>query len=99
MSSSGCQISSLPPPKPNVFPPIDSIATFPTNMKRSAHEILFPYFSLIGQRSLLALSKLPLSGQLFKGANLIAPVPPPPRPSPVLYVPAACHVNLTKNGP
>ena len=84
ISSSGAQISGLPPPKPKVLPPIDSIATFPAKINRSAQLIFFPYFCLIGHRSLLALSKFPLSGQLFKGANRWAPVPPPPRPSPIL---------------
>ena len=70
MSSSGSQMSSLPPPNPKVLKPIDSKATFPTNINRSAQEILFPYFFLIGQRRSLALSKLTLSGQLFIGANL-----------------------------
>ena len=92
-------MSGLPPLKPKVLPPIDSIATFPVKIKRSAQLILFPYFFFIGQRSLLALSRFPLSGQLFKGANLCAPVPPPPRPSPVLYVPAACHVIRIKKPP
>ena len=63
-------MSSLPPPKPNVLNPIDSRATLPTNINKSAHEILFPYFFLIGQRRSLALSKLTLSGQLLIGANL-----------------------------
>ena len=31
--------------------------------------VLFPYFCLTGQSNLLALSKLPLSGQLFNGAK------------------------------
>ena len=78
---------------------MDSIATLPANINRSAQLIFFPYFCLIGQSSRLALSRFPLSGQLFKGANLCAPVPPPPRPSVLLYVPAACQVILMKNGP
>jgi hypothetical protein len=48
---------------------MDSMATLPTSINKSAQLILFPYFCLIGHSSLLALSKLPLSGQLFKGAN------------------------------
>ena len=63
-------MSSLPPPKPKVLNPMDSRATFPTSINKSAHEILFPYFFFIGQRSNLALSKLTLSGQLLIGANL-----------------------------
>ena len=99
ISSSGAQISGRPPPKPKVLPPIDSIATLPAKIKRSAQLICFPYFCLIGQSSLLALSKFPLSGQLLRGANLCAPVPPPPLPSPIRYVPAACHVIRIKKAP
>ena len=77
-------MSSLPAPNPKVLKPIDSSATFPTKINKSAHEIFFPYFLLIGQSSNLALSKLTLSGQLFRGANLWFPVPAPPLPSPVL---------------
>ena len=99
MSSSGAQISGRPPPKPNVLPPIDSIATLPARINKSAQLILLPYFCLTGHRSLRALSRLPLSGQLFSGAKRCAPVPPPPRPSPVLYVPAACQVIRIKKGP
>ena len=36
---------------------------------------------LMGHSSIRALSRLALSGQLFKGAKRWAPVPPPPRPS------------------
>ena len=75
------------------------MATLPVRINKSAQLILFPYFCFIGHKSLLALSKFPLSGQLFKGANLWSPVPPPPLPSAVLYVPAACHVILIKKGP
>ena len=99
MSSSGCQMSGLPPPKPNVLPPIDSMAAFPARTNKSAQLRFLPYFCLIGHNNLLALSKFPLSGQEFSGENLCAPVPAPPLPSPILYVPAACQVNLTKNGP
>ena len=63
-------MSGRPPLKPNVLPPIDSIATLPARINKSAQLICFPYFCLIGQSSLRALSKLPLSGQLFNGANL-----------------------------
>ena len=51
---------------------------------RSAHEILSPYFCLMGHNKRLALSKLPLSGQLFKGAKRNVPDEAPPRPSPIL---------------
>ena len=63
-------MSVLPAPKPNVLKPIDSNATFPTSINKSAQEILFPYFCFIGHKSNLALSKLTLSGQAFNGANL-----------------------------
>jgi hypothetical protein len=76
-----------------------SRATFPTKIKRSAHEIFFPYFFFMGQSNSLALSKFTLSGQLFNGAKRWFPVPAPPRPSAVLYVPAACHDNLINKGP
>jgi hypothetical protein len=45
------------------------------------HEILRPYFCLIGQSSRRALSRLALSGQLFSGAKRCCPPPAPPRPS------------------
>ena len=63
-------MSTLPPPKPKVLPPMDSIATFPVRIIKSAQLIWLPYFCFIGQSSLLALSRLVLSGQLFVGANL-----------------------------
>ena len=63
-------MSSRPAPKPKVLKPIESRATFPTSINKSAQEILFPYFFLIGHNNNLALSKLTLSGQLFNGANL-----------------------------
>ena len=74
-------MSGLPPLYPNVFPPIDSMAAFPAKINRSAQLIFFPYFCLMGHRSLLALSRFPLSGQLLSGAKRCAPVPPPPLPS------------------
>ncbi len=99
MSSSGSQMSSRPPPKPNVLKPIDSSATLPARIMRSAQEILRPYFCLIGQSSRRALSRLTLSGQLLSGANRWLPLPAPPRPSPVRYVPALCHAMRMNNGP
>ncbi len=41
-------MSSRPPPKPKVLNPIDSSATLPARMIRSAQEIFRPYFCLIG---------------------------------------------------
>ena len=63
-------MSSLPAPNPKVLKPIDSSETFPTKINKSAHEIFFPYFCLIGHNNNLALSKFTLSGQLLRGANL-----------------------------
>ena len=63
-------MSVLPAPKPKVLKPIESNATFPTNINKSAHEIFLPYFFLIGHKSNLALSKFTLSGQELRGANL-----------------------------
>jgi hypothetical protein len=83
MSSSGCQMSARPPPKPKVRSPIDSRAALPARIIRSAQEMRFPYFCLIGHSSRRALSRLPLSGQLLLGAKRWLPVPPPPRPSAV----------------
>ena len=60
----------------------------PVKISRSAQEIFWPYFCLIGQSRRRALSRLALSGQLFRGAKRWAPVPPPPRPSSMRYVPA-----------
>ena len=76
-----------------------SYAIFPARINKSAQLILFPYFFLIGHSNLLALSRFPLSGHEFKGANLRFPVPAPPRPSATLYVPAACHAILIINPP
>src|SRR5664279_3553240 len=87
-SSCGSHTSARPPAKPNVLKPIDSSATLPVRIIRSAHEILLPYFCLIGQSSLRALSRLTLSGQLLRGAKRWPPLPAPPRPSEVRYVPA-----------
>jgi hypothetical protein len=53
----------------------------PANTSRSAHEIFLPYFCFTGHSNRRALSRLALSGQLFRGANRYAPWPPPPRPS------------------
>ena len=72
MSSSGSQTSARPPAKPNVLNPIDSRATLPVRIIRSAQEIFRPYFCLIGQSSRRALSRLTLSGQLLRGAKRCA---------------------------
>ena len=77
-------MSSRPPANPKVLNPIDSIAEFPARIIKSAHDNLFPYFFLIGQSNKRALSKLPLSGQLFIGAKRCEPERAPPRPSPTL---------------
>src|SRR5918911_966043 len=58
-------------------------------MMRSAQESFRPYLRLIGQSNRRALSRLALSGQLLSGAKRWAPLPPPPRPSAMRYVPAA----------
>ena len=50
-------------------PPIDSIATLPARMNRSAQLMFCPYFCLIGHSRRRALSRLPLSGQLLSGAK------------------------------
>ena len=63
-------MSFLPAPNPNVLNPIESKAILPTNINKSAQEILFPYFFFMGHSSNLALSRFTLSGQLFNGANL-----------------------------
>ncbi len=97
--SSGSQVSSRPPPKPNVLNPIDSSAQFPAKIMRSAQEIFRPYFCFTGQRSRRALSRLALSGQLFRGANRCVPREAPPRPSLMRYVPALCHAIRMKSGP
>ena len=81
-SSSGSHTSARPPAKPNVLKPIDSSATLPARIIRSAQEILRPYFCLMGQSNLRALSRLTLSGQLLSGAKRCCPAPAPPRPSP-----------------
>ena len=91
--------SSRPPPKPKVLKPIDSSATLPVRMIRSAHEILLPYFCLIGQINRRALSRLTLSGQQSRGAKRCWPDPAPPRPSPTRYVPALCHAMRMNRPP
>jgi hypothetical protein len=78
---------------------MDSIATLPAYTMRSAHEIFWPCFFLTGQSRRRALSRLALSGQLLRGANRCWPVPPPPLPSSIRYVPAACHVMRMNSGP
>ena len=60
---------------------MDSSATVPVRIIRSAHESLRPYFALTGQMSRRALSRLALSGQLLSGSNRICPPRAPPRPS------------------
>src|SRR5215468_6364683 len=69
MSDSGSQVSARPPPKPKVLNPIDSRATLPARIIRSAQEIFRPYFCLIGHNSRRALSRFTLSGQLLRGAK------------------------------
>src|SRR3546814_8582634 len=54
-TSSGSQMSARPNAKPKVLKPIDSSAQLPANTRRSAHEILLPYFCLIGHSSRRAL--------------------------------------------
>jgi hypothetical protein len=97
--SSGSQMSSRPKPKPKVLKPIDSYATLPAKTSRSAHDSLRPYFCLTGQSSRRALSRLTLSGQLLSGAKRCAPLPPPPRPSAIRYVPAECQLIRMNSGP
>ena len=63
---------------------MDSRAQLPARIIRSAHEIPLPYFCLMGQSNRRALSRLPLSGQLLRGAKRCEPEDAPPRPSPVL---------------
>jgi hypothetical protein len=96
---SGSHTSSRPPPKPKVLKPIDSRATLPVRIIRSAHEIFRPYFCLTGQSSRRALSRLALSGQLLRGAKRWSPDPPPPRPSSMRYVPALCQAMRMNSGP
>jgi hypothetical protein len=62
------------PPKPKVLKPMDSRATLPARIIRSAQEILRPYFCLMGQSRRRALSRLALSGQLLSGAKRCVPV-------------------------
>ena len=64
-----------------------------------ARRLLWPIKKKYGQSRRRALSRLTLSGQLFSGAKRWAPVPPPPRPSAMRYVPAACHVMRMKKPP
>ena len=99
MSSPGSHTSSRPPPKPNVLKPIDSRATLPARIIRSAQEIFRPYFCLIGHSNRRALSRFALSGQLLSGAKRCWPAPAPPRPSPMRYVPALCHAIRMNSGP
>ena len=82
----------------SVLNPIDSRAQLPAKTMRSAHEILFPYFCLIGQSSRRALSRFALSGQLFRGAKRCVPSLAPPRPSVTRYVPALCQAIRINSG-
>lgn len=59
--------------KPKVLKPIVSSARLPAKIIRSAHEIFLPYFFLTGHSRRRALSRFPLSGQLFSGANRCCP--------------------------
>ena len=70
-----------PPANPKVLNPEDSSAQLPERIIRSAHEIFWPYFCLIGQSNRRALSRFALSGQLPTGARRMMPEPAPPRPS------------------
>src|ERR1700738_36122 len=99
MSVGTTHLAGRPPAKPKVLKPIDSSATLPVRIIRSAQEILRPYFCLIGQSSRRALSRLALSGQLLSGAKRCWPLPPPPRPSPVRYVPALSQARRVHNSP
>ena len=81
------------------LPPERRALTLPAKISKSAHEIFRPYFFFTGQSNRRALSRLALSGQLFNGAKRCCPRPAPPRPSPVRYVPAACHAMRIINGP
>src|SRR6266702_2437908 len=78
MSSSGSHTSSRPPPKPKVLKPIDSRATLPARIKRSAQEIFRPYFCLIGHSRRRALSRLALPGHADEQAAIMAIVGRPP---------------------
>ena len=92
-------MSARPPPKPKVLKPMLSKATLPARIIRSAQEMRRPYFFLIGHSSRRALSRLTLSGQLFRGAKRCVPEDAPPRPSLMRYVPALCHAIRMNNPP
>ena len=62
-------MSARPPPKPKTGPPIERIASLPARMNRSAQLSALPYFFLTGHNRRRALSRFPLSGQLFSGAK------------------------------
>src|SRR3954466_5467452 len=91
MSSSGSQLSARPPPKPNVLKPIDSRATLPARISRSAQESFRPYFCLIGHSSRRALSRFALSGQLLTGAKRCWPRPAPAVADAVRACAVPCH--------
>ena len=78
---------------------MDSSAQLPVKIIKSAHESDRPYFFLIGHNRRRALSKLVLSGQLFRGAKRSMPAAEPPRPSWMRYVPALCQAIRIKKGP
>ena len=62
-------MSVRPPANPKVRNPMDSNATLPLRMIKSAHEMALPYFRFSGQSKRRALSRLVLSGQLLRGAK------------------------------
>ena len=92
-------LDSLYPARFDFICEVDGAWNEAVKTNRSAHDNDLPYFCLIGHSRRRDLSKLALSGQELWGANRSMPVPAPPRPSLVRYVPAACHAIRIKNGP
>mmetsp|Transcript_31545 Transcript_31545/g.54000 ORF Transcript_31545/g.54000 Transcript_31545/m.54000 type:complete len:320 (+) Transcript_31545:1294-2253(+) len=90
--------SIRPPQKPSTGPPIVSIAVLPARMIRSPHDSERPCFSLIGQRSERALSRLVLSAHERSGSKRWRPPSAPPLPSEFRYEPELCHASLTNRG-
>src|ERR1019366_5164131 len=75
MSSSGSQTSSRPPPKPKVLNPIDSRATLPARIIKSAHEIFRPYFCLTGQEQAARLVEVHVVRPAIERCEALLPSP------------------------
>ena len=82
-----------------VLKPIVSSATLPVRIIRSAQEILLAVLLLDRPEQPTRLVQADVVRPAVERREALLPRPPPPRPSPVRYVPALCHAMRMNKRP